>query len=98
MKISDKAQNNSIDEYYKGESNLSSEYDDKLRASLEKMNILKEDPYDFHIDISDIIDEGENVKAKGQDKIELLWFCATALLIISLIFVSVISKVISFNY
>lgn len=90
MKGFDEQEGKSIDEFY-GESkeenkslNQNIDFDKKLEQTSEKLDILNEDIFDFHIDTLDIIEKADGIREGKRFKIEISLFLSTGLLILCL--------------
>ena len=100
MKDSDKIKNSLIDEFYNESQEKTSEntvYSDadlefksKLNSTSNKMDVLNEDIFDFHIDILSIIEQGEHIREKKKAKKEFILFILSSIIILSLFAISII--------
>jgi len=105
MKDSDKIKNSLIDEFYNephekiSESIVCSEADlefkSKLKLASNKMDVLDEDIFDFHIDTLSIIEQGEQIREVRKSKKEFILFILSSIIILSLFAISIIK--IGFN-
>ncbi len=88
MKKNKKIYDSFIDQYYNKlpAENIPAEnidFGEKLKLSLDKMDILNTDSGDFPLDIMEIIERGEAIKAKKITFIEFSSFISAAVLITS---------------
>lgn len=100
MKDSDKIKNSLIDEFYNelqektSESIVYSEADlefkSKLNLTSNKMDVLNEDIFDFHIDTLSIIEQGEQIREDRKSKKEFILFILSSIIILSLSAISII--------
>jgi len=100
MKDSDKIKNSLIDEFYNeaqekvDENKIYSdeyiEFKSKLNSVSEKMDVLKEDIFDFDIDTLSIIEQGEYIRENKKAKSEFILFILSSTLILSLYVMAII--------
>ena len=100
MKDSDKIKNSLIDEFYneaqekvdknKIYSDEYIEFKSKLNSVSEKMDVLKEDIFDFDIDTLRIIEQGEYIKENKKAKSEFILFILSSTIILSLYVIAII--------
>ena len=100
MKRSDKAKNSLIDEFYNeyqeklskstvySESDL--EFKSVLNSTAKKMDVLKEDMFDFDIDTLNIIEKGEYITETRKAKKEFILFILSSIIILSLCSIAII--------
>jgi len=100
MKDSDKIKNSLIDEFYNEDhekvdknkiySEEYIEFKSKLNSVSEKMDVLKEDIFDFDIDTLSIIEQGEYIRENKKAKSEFILFILSSTLILSLYVIAII--------
>ncbi|MEK6263738.1 MAG: hypothetical protein N2B06_03065 [Clostridium sp.] len=94
MKDSERNKNSLIDEFYNESHEKSSqnavhceadlEFKSVLNSTAKKMDVLKEDMFDFDIDTLSIIEQGECIRENKKNKKEFILFILFSVIILSL--------------
>jgi hypothetical protein len=100
MKDSERNKNSLIDEFYNESQEKTSqntvyseadlEFKSVLNSTAKKMDVLKEDIFDFDIDILSIIEQGDCIKENKRNIKEFILFILSSVIILSLCAMAVI--------
>jgi hypothetical protein len=100
MKDSERNKNSLIDEFYNESQQKTSQntvhceadlgFKSVLNSTAKKMDVLKEDMFDFDIDTLSIIEQGECIRENKKNKKEFILFILSSVIILSLCSIAII--------